>query len=99
MKRAILAVAVTLASITLGGGPTLAGGKYDVGASDTAIKLGNTFPYSGPVSVTSPQVRQMTGYFNMINDQGGVNGRKIDFISRDDGYTPPKTVELTRELV
>lgn len=76
-----------------------AAGTYDVGASDTTIKLGNTFPYSGPVSVTSPQVRQMTGYFNMINDQGGVNGRKIDFISRDDGYTPPKTVELTRQLV
>lgn len=76
-----------------------AAGTYDVGASDTTIKLGNTFPYSGPVSVTSPLVRQMTGYFNMINDQGGVNGRKIDFISRDDGYMPPRTVELTRQLV
>jgi branched-chain amino acid transport system substrate-binding protein len=74
-------------------------GNYDPGASDTTIKLGNTFPYSGPVSVTSPQVRQMTGYFNMINEQGGINGRKIDFISLDDGYMPPKTVELTRRLV
>src|SRR6185437_14280026 len=53
----------------------------------------------GPVSVTVPQVRQMIGYFNMINDKGGVNGRKIEFISLDDGYSPPKTVELTRRLV
>jgi branched-chain amino acid transport system substrate-binding protein len=99
MKRAILAAAAISASFTLAGSPALAAGKYDPGASDTAIKLGNTFPYSGPVSVTSPQVRQMAGYFNMINDQGGVNGRKIDFISLDDGYLPPKTVELSRRLV
>lgn len=80
-------------------GPACAAGTYDSGASDTTIKLGNTFPYSGPVSVTAPQVRQMKAYFDMINDQGGVNGRKIDFESLDDGYSPPKTVELTRRLV
>jgi len=96
LTKAVLGLA--LISLAIAGGSAVAG-IYDVGASDTTIKLGNTFPYSGPVSLTSPQVRQMTGYFNMINDQGGVNGRKIDFISRDDGYTPPKTVELTRELV
>src|ERR1700758_1946647 len=79
--------------------PASAAGKYDPGATDTTIKLGNTFPYSGPVSVTAPQVRQMKGYFDFINDQGGVNGRKIEFISLDDGYQPPKTVELTRRLV
>ncbi|HEY3919948.1 MAG TPA: ABC transporter substrate-binding protein [Stellaceae bacterium] len=79
--------------------PAFAGGKYDPGASDTTIKLGNTFPYSGPVSVTAPQVRQMKAYFDFLNDQGGINGRKIDFISLDDGYQPPKTVELSRRLV
>jgi branched-chain amino acid transport system substrate-binding protein len=94
-KGVLLSASLTLA----GAAVSAAAGTYDVGASDAAIKLGNTFPYSGPVSLTSPQVRQMTGYFNMINDQGGVNGRRIDFISRDDGYMPPKTVELTRELV
>ena len=86
-------------AVALAAAPALAGGTYDPGASDTTIKLGNTFPWSGPVSVTVPQVRQMAGYFNMINDQGGVNGRKIEFTSLDDGYSPPKTVELTRRLV
>src|ERR1700722_20007026 len=93
--KTILAAAFAVALAT----PAFAGGTYDTGATDTTIKLGNTFPYSGPVSVTAPQVRQMTAYFNMINDQGGINGRKIDFISLDDGYQPPKTVELSRRLV
>lgn len=79
--------------------PALAAGKYDSGASDTTITLGNTFPYSGPVSVTAPQVRQMKAYFDFLNDQGGINGRKIEFDTLDDGYQPPKTVELTRRLV
>jgi len=96
MRSIFPVVAFTLA---LAASPAFAAGKYDPGASDTMIKLGNTFPYSGPVSVTVPQVHQMTGYFNMINDRGGVNGRKIEFISLDDGYSPPKTVELTRRLV
>jgi branched-chain amino acid transport system substrate-binding protein len=76
-----------------------AAGTYDPGASDTDIKLGNTWPFSGPASPTSPIERQMAGYFAMINDQGGVNGRKINMIALDDGYSPPKTVELTRRLV
>jgi ABC-type branched-subunit amino acid transport system substrate-binding protein len=76
-----------------------AAGTYDPGATDTTIKLGNTWPFSGPASGTSPIERQMAGYFAMINDQGGVNGRKIDFIALDDGYSPPKTVEDTRRLV
>ena len=76
-----------------------AGGTYDPGASDTEIKIGNTWPFSGPASPTSPIERQMAGYFNMINDQGGINGRKINFIALDDGYSPPKTVELARRLV
>jgi branched-chain amino acid transport system substrate-binding protein len=79
--------------------PAQAAGTYDPGASDTEIKLGNTWPFSGPASPTTPVERQMAGYFNMINDQGGVNGRKINFIALDDGYSPPKTVEQTRRLV
>ena len=96
MRGIFYAAALVLA---LASAPAHAAGKYDPGATDTTIKLGNTFPWSGPVSVTVPQVRQMIGYFNMINDRGGINGRKIEFISLDDGYSPPKTVELTRRLV
>jgi branched-chain amino acid transport system substrate-binding protein len=95
MKYAALAVALLAAAAS----PAVAAGTYDTGATDTTIKLGNTFPYSGPVSVTAPQVRQMKAYFDMLNDRGGINGRKIDFVSLDDGYQPPKTVELTRRLV
>jgi branched-chain amino acid transport system substrate-binding protein len=96
----LFAAAATLASMTLTGAAFAANGKYDPGATDTTIKIGNTFPYSGPVSVTAPQVRQMKAYFDFVNEQkGGINGRKIDFISLDDGYQPPKTVELTRRLV
>jgi branched-chain amino acid transport system substrate-binding protein len=96
MRGIFYAAAVALAFASA---PAHAAGKYDPGATDTTIKLGNTFPWSGPVSVTVPQVREMIGYFNMINDKGGINGRKIEFISLDDGYSPPKTVELTRRLV
>ncbi len=96
MKRTIGIAA--LAALALAG-PAHAAGTYDPGASDTEIKLGNTWPFSGPVSPTSPVQREMAGYFNMINDQGGVNGRKINFIALDDGYIPPKTVEDTRKLV
>jgi len=100
MKQVLFAAAVTLASVTLASATASAGGKYDQGATDTSIKIGNTFPYSGPVSVTAPQVRQMKAYFDYLNaEKGGINGRKIDFVSLDDGYQPPKTVELTRRLV
>jgi branched-chain amino acid transport system substrate-binding protein len=80
-------------------GQAMAAGTYDPGASDTTIKIGNTWALTGPVSVTSAGEREMAGYFAMINDQGGVNGRKIDFIAVDDAYQPPKTVEVTRRLV
>src|ERR1700746_4054951 len=73
--------------------------KYDTGASDTEIKIGNIMPYSGPASSYSVIGKTETAYFNKINAEGGVNGRKIDFISYDDGYTPPKTVEQARKLV
>ena len=63
------------------------------GVTATEIKIGNTMPYSGPVSSYSPIGKLETAFFAMVNDQGGVAGRKIDFISLDDGYSPPKTVE------
>jgi branched-chain amino acid transport system substrate-binding protein len=97
MKRIVATAGLALS--LLAPGFASAAGTYDPGASDTEIKLGNTWPFSGPASPTSPIERQMAGYFAMINDQGGVNGRKINFIALDDGYSPPTTVELTRRLV
>jgi branched-chain amino acid transport system substrate-binding protein len=73
--------------------------KYDTGATDTEIKIGNIMPYSGPASSYSVIGKTETAYFNMINAEGGINGRKINFISYDDGYSPPKTVEQARKLV
>ncbi len=73
--------------------------QYGPGVSDTEIKIGNTNPYSGPASAYGTIGRSEAAYFAMINDQGGINGRKINFISRDDGYSPPKTVEVVRQLV
>jgi branched-chain amino acid transport system substrate-binding protein len=78
---------------------SLAQKKYDPGASDTEIKIGQSMPYSGPASVYGTIGRLQAAYFKMINEKGGVNGRKINFISLDDGYSPPKTVEATRRLV
>jgi branched-chain amino acid transport system substrate-binding protein len=69
------------------------------GVTDTEIKIGQTMPYSGPVSAYGVIGRTQAGYFKMINDQGGINGRKINFISLDDGYSPPKTVEQVRRLI
>ncbi len=73
--------------------------KYDPGASDTEIKIGNIVPYSGPASAYGMIGKVEAAYFKMINDQGGINGRKINFISYDDAYSPPKTVEQARRLV
>ena len=73
--------------------------KYDAGASDTEIKIGQTMPYSGPASAYGTIGRAEAAYFRKINDEGGINGRKIAFTSLDDGYSPPKTVEMTRRLV
>ena len=63
------------------------------------IKLGHTNPYSGPLSAYGVIGKGITGYWNMVNDQGGINGRKINFITYDDGFSPPKTVEMVRKLV
>jgi ABC-type branched-subunit amino acid transport system substrate-binding protein len=73
--------------------------SYGPGVTDSEIKIGNTGPYSGPASSYSAVPKSQTAYWKMINDQGGINGRKINFISYDDGYTPPKTVEMVRKLV
>jgi branched-chain amino acid transport system substrate-binding protein len=73
--------------------------QYGPGVSDTEIKIGNTMPYSGPASSYGVIGKTEAAYFAAVNEQGGINGRKINFISRDDGYSPPKTVEQTRNLV
>jgi branched-chain amino acid transport system substrate-binding protein len=73
--------------------------KYDAGASDTEIKIGNIMPYSGPASAYGTIGKAAAAYMKKVNDEGGVNGRKINFISVDDGYSPPKTVEMARKLV
>ena len=83
----------------LGGNPVLAQKHYGPGVTDSEIKIGNTNPYSGPASAYGTIGRSEAAYFNMINEQGGVNGRKINFISLDDGYSPPRTVEQIRKLI
>src|ERR1700687_5983035 len=97
-NRSTLAVLAALA-LTLVATPVLAQKKYSPGASDTEIKIGTTTPYSGPASAYSAGAVSATAYFAMINEQGGVNGRKINFISLDDAYSPPKTVEQIRRLI
>ena len=77
----------------------LAQKKYDTGATDTEIKIGNIMPYSGPASAYGVIGKTEEAYFKMINDEGGINGRKINFITYDDGYCPPKAVEQARKLV
>ncbi len=80
-------------------GSALAQKKYDTGASDTEIKIGNIMPYSGPASSYGLIGKTEEAYFKMINDKGGINGRKINFVTYDDGYSPPKAVEQVRKLV
>ncbi|MFL6624261.1 MAG: ABC transporter substrate-binding protein [Sulfurifustis sp.] len=93
-----VAVAASVA-LGLAASSAFAEKKYDEGASDTEIKIGNTLPYSGPASAYGIIGKVEGAYFKMINDQGGINGRKINFISLDDGYNPAKTVEQVRKLV
>src|SRR6059058_1509429 len=80
-------------------GSALAQKKYDTGATDTEIKIGNIVPYSGPASAYGIIGRTEEAYFKMINENGGINGRQIKFISYDDAYSPPKAVEQVRKLV
>ena len=97
--RHLLVSATVIAGLALGGSTAWAQKKYDPGASDTEIKIGNIMPYSGPASAYGTIGKTEAAYFKMINDEGGINGRKINFISLDDGYSPPKTVEDARRLV
>jgi branched-chain amino acid transport system substrate-binding protein len=85
--------------IALAANPASAQKKYDVGATDTEIKIGNIMPYSGPASAYGMIGKTIDAYFKKINAEGGINGRKINFISYDDGYSPPKAVEQARKLV
>src|ERR1035437_2302243 len=102
MLRTVRAVIlyVGLWAAIAGSGTALAQSKqYDPGASDTEIKIGNIMPYSGPASAYSLIGRTEEAYFRKINDEGGINGRKITFISYDDSFSPPKAVEQARKLV
>ena len=95
-RRTLVGGATALAALPL---PAYAQKKYDPGASDAEIKLGHTNPYSGPLSAYGVIGLAIKAYWAMVNDKGGINGRKINFITYDDGYTPPKTVEMVRKLV
>jgi ABC-type branched-subunit amino acid transport system substrate-binding protein len=95
MKRLLVA----LLSVVCFAAPALSQKKYDPGASDREIRIGNTNPYSGPASAYGTIGKSIAAYFAMVNEQGGINGRKVNFISYDDGYSPPRTVEMVRKLV
>jgi branched-chain amino acid transport system substrate-binding protein len=100
ISRTLSLLAAAAAAVTvLASGSAFAQKKYDTGAGDTEIKLGNVEAYSGPASAYGVIGKIEDAYFKMINDAGGVNGRKINFISYDDGYSPPKTVEQIRKLI
>src|SRR5579872_6631773 len=92
-------VLVTALGVALLASPASAQKKYDTGATDTEIKVGNTMPYSGPASAYGNVGKAEAAYFNKINAEGGINGRKINFITYDDAYSPPKAVEQVRKLV
>jgi len=96
-RLAIASTAFALLAISSSG--ALAQKKYDTGATDTEIKIGNIMPYSGPASAYGVIGKTEAAYFKKINDAGGINGRKITFISYDDAYSPPKAVEQARKLV
>jgi branched-chain amino acid transport system substrate-binding protein len=98
-RRTLLGISASALSLSLGLSSAFAQKKYDEGASDTEIKIGQTMPYSGNASAYGVIGKTSEAVFKMINDQGGINGRKINFITVDDGYSPPKVVEMTRKLV
>jgi branched-chain amino acid transport system substrate-binding protein len=97
LRLAAFSAAVAVLAATSSG--ALAQKKYDAGATDTEIKVGNIMPYSGPASAYGVIGKTEEAYFKKVNAEGGINGRKINFISYDDGYSPPKTVEQARKLV
>ncbi|GMO11945.1 ABC transporter substrate-binding protein [Bradyrhizobium sp. TM233] len=95
----LAAASLALALVAASASTALAQKKYDTGATDTEIKIGNIMPYSGPASAYGIIGRTEAAYFKKINEEGGINGRKINFVSYDDAYSPPKTVEQARKLV
>jgi ABC-type branched-subunit amino acid transport system substrate-binding protein len=97
LRLGVLSAAIAVFAASASG--ALAQKKYDTGATDTEIKIGNIMPYSGPASAYGVIGKTEAAYFKKINAAGGINGRKINFISYDDGYSPPKTVEQARKLV
>ncbi len=97
--KKLLTPATVAIGLALSATPALAAKHYGPGVTDTEIKIGQTMPYSGPASAYGQIGKAEAAYFNMINEEGGINGRKIKFMSLDDGYSPPKTVEQTRKLV
>jgi branched-chain amino acid transport system substrate-binding protein len=99
MTTARLRIAAFAAAFTALAASALAQKKYDTGATDTEIKIGNIMPYSGPASAYGVIGKTEEAYFKKINAEGGINGRKINFVSYDDGYSPPKAVEQARKLV
>src|SRR5689334_13592370 len=99
LRRTSLAALVSLLAAAMMAAPAYAQKKYDPGATDTEIKIGNIMPYSGPASAYGTIGRAQAAYFNKINAEGGINGRKINFVTYDDAYSPPKAVEQARKLV
>jgi branched-chain amino acid transport system substrate-binding protein len=97
LRIAVATTAVIVLATT--SGTVFAQKKYDSGATDTEIKIGNIMPYSGPASAYGVIGKTEEAYFKMINDRGGINGRKVNFVTYDDGYSPPKAVEQVRRLV
>ena len=99
IQSKLLTCAAALGALAIASTGALAQKKYDTGATDTEIKIGNIMPYSGPASAYGIIGKTDAAYFNKINSEGGINGRKINFISYDDAYSPPKAVEQARKLV
>ncbi|HEY8711087.1 MAG TPA: ABC transporter substrate-binding protein [Burkholderiaceae bacterium] len=97
-RTTVLATSIAVA-LAMVAAPAVAQKKYGPGVTDTEIKLGQTMPYSGPASAYGTIGKAEQAYFKMINDNGGINGRKIELISLDDGYSPPKAVEQVRKLI
>ena len=98
-RRSIVLAPLAAAAAAALPGAAFAQKKYGPGVTDTEIKIGQTIAYSGPASAYGQLGRAETAYFKALNDKGGINGRKINFISLDDGFSPPKAVEMTRKLV
>jgi branched-chain amino acid transport system substrate-binding protein len=99
LSRSLLIAGASALAVSLTATAASAQKKYDEGATDTEIKIGNTNPYSGPASAYGTIGKVISAFFNKINAEGGINGRKINFITYDDGYSPPKTREMVTKLV